>query len=96
MENDSGKNPIDAAKLGCKIYHGLYVSNFREIYDILKKMNISKQISSYKDLSDNLITDFKNSYKEDNKIYNSINDLGQKTLTDTMQNINNFLSNEIK
>ena len=96
MKNDSGQNPIDAAKLGCKIYHGPYVSNFREIYDILKKMNISKQISSYKDLSDNLIIDFKNSYKEDNKIYNSINDLGQKTLTDTMQNINNFLSNEIK
>ena len=60
------------------------------------RINISKQISNYKDLSDNLIADFKNSSVKDYKIYNSINDLGQKTLADTMQNINNLLSNEIK
>jgi 3-deoxy-D-manno-octulosonic-acid transferase len=96
MKNDSGQNPIDAAKLGCKIYHGPYVSNFKEIYEILKKINISKQISNYKDLSDNLIADFKNSSVKDYKIYNSINALGQKTLANTMQNINNFFSDEIK
>ena len=96
MKDDSGQNPIDAAKLGCKIYHGPYVSNFKEIYEILKNINVSKQISNYKDLSDNLIADFKNSSVEDYKIYNSINDLGQKTLANTMQNINKFLSNEIK
>ena len=96
MKDDSGQNPIDAAKLGCKIYHGPYVSNFKEIYELLKNINVSKQISNYKDLSDNLITDFKNSSVEDYKIYNSINDLGQKTLANTMQNINNFLSSEIK
>ena len=96
MKNDSGQNPIDAAKLGCKIYHGPYVSNFKEIYEILKKINISKQISNYNDLSDNLIADFKNSSVKDYKIYNSINALGQKTLANTMQNINNFFSNEIK
>ena len=39
-----GQNPIDAAKLGCKIYHGPYVYNFKEIYEILKKNNISKEI----------------------------------------------------
>jgi 3-deoxy-D-manno-octulosonic-acid transferase len=96
MENVGGQNPIDAAKLGCKIYHGPYVYNFKEIYEILEKMNISKKIVSIKDLSDNLIKDLKNSYKENNQISNSINDLGQKTLTDTMKNINKFLFNEIK
>ena len=40
LENDGGQNPIDAAKLGCKIYHGPYVYNFKEIYDILEKNNI--------------------------------------------------------
>ena len=28
LKNDSGQNPIDAAYLNCKIYHGPYVSNF--------------------------------------------------------------------
>ena len=91
-----GKIQLDAAKLGCKIYHGPYVYNFKEIYEILNKNNISKKIENYTELSDNLITDLEILYKEDNKISNSINNLGQKTLADTMININNFLFNEIK
>ena len=96
LENDGGQNPIDAAKLGCKIYHGPYVYNFKEIYDILKKNNISKEIKSYTELSNNLIRDLEFSNKDDGKISNLINSLGQKTLADTMKNINNILLNEIK
>jgi len=96
LENDGGQNPIDAAKLGCKIYHGPYVYNFKEIYDILKKNNISKEIKSYTELSNNLIRDLEFSNKDDGKISNLINNLGQKTLADTMKNINNILLNEIK
>jgi len=96
LENDGGQNPIDAAKLKCKIYHGQYVYNFKEIYEILEKNNIAKQIKSYVELSDYLIEDLKSTQKKDDQIANTINDLGQKTLTDTMKYINNFLFNEIK
>ena len=96
LENDGGQNPIDAAKLKCKIYHGPYVYNFKEIYEILEKNNITKQIKSYVELSDYLIEDLKSTQKKDDQIANTINDLGQKTLTDTMKYINNFLFNEIK
>ncbi len=96
LENESGQNPIDAAKLKCKIYHGPYVYNFKEIYEILKKSNIAKQIKTYEELSNNLIEDLKSFHKKDNRIANSINELGQKTLADTMKYINNFLFNEIK
>jgi len=96
LENDGGQNPIDAAKLKCKIYHGPYVYNFKEIYEILEKNNIAKQIKSYVELSDYLIEDLKSTQKKDDQIANTINDLGQKTLTDTMKYINNFLFNEIK
>ena len=34
-----GQNPIDAANLGYKIYHGPYVYNFKEVYEILQKSN---------------------------------------------------------
>ena len=96
LENVSGQNPIDAAKLGCKIYHGPYVYNFKEIYKILAINNISKTVYDPVELSNNLIRDLKNPFKKDTKISNRINSLGQKTLNDTMKIINNFLFNEIK
>jgi len=96
LENDGGQNPIDAAKLKCKIYHGPFVYNFKEIYEILEKGNIAKQIESYEELSNYLVEDLKSIQKQDDQIANTINDLGQKTLTDTMKYINNFLFNEIK
>ena len=96
IKNDSGQNPIDAAKLKCKIYHGPYVYNFKEIYDILKKNNISKIIKDEEELSNNLIADLEYPHKQDDEIENKINNLGEKTLTDTMKYINNFLFNEIK
>jgi|TARA_B100001063_G_C16743102_1_gene545905 3-deoxy-D-manno-octulosonic-acid transferase len=96
IQNSGGQNPIDAAKLGCKIYHGKYVSNFKDIYEILKENNVSKIIENSLDLSENLIGDFENPIKENVKITKKINDLGQKTLTETMKVINNFLFNEIK
>ena len=96
LENDGGQNPIDAAKLKCKIYHGPYVYNFKEIYEILEKNNIAKQIESYVELSNYLVEDLKSVQKKDAQIAYAINDLGQKILTDTMKYINNFLFNEIK
>ena len=32
LKHDGGQNPINAAKLGCKVYHGPYVYNFQDIY----------------------------------------------------------------
>ena len=95
LKNDAGQNPIDAAKLGCKVYHGPYIYNFKETYEVLEKNNISKKIENTKELSDEIIRDLENPYKEDSKISVLINNLGQKTLADTMKNINNFLLNEI-
>ena len=94
LENDGGQNPIDAAKLGCKIYHGPYVYNFREIYDLLEKKNISKQISTYLELSENLVNDLENPLKKESDATSSINSLGQITFKDTMKKINEFINNE--
>ena len=95
LENDGGQNPIDAAKLGCKIYHGPYVYNFKEIYNILNKEKISKKVKNIKDLNSNLIKDLKNIKKKQNQITKGFNNLGKKTLIATMKDINNFISNEI-
>ena len=43
LKDNAGQNPIEAAKLNCKIYHGPYVYNFEEIYQILEKIKISRK-----------------------------------------------------
>ena len=91
MKSDSGQNPIDAAKLSCRVYHGPYVYNFEEIYEILKKNNIARKIETIEDLSSNLIKDLESPLKKETKISNQIEILEQKTLEETMKNLNNFI-----
>ena len=59
---DSGQNPIEPARLGCKIFHGPNVSNFVEIYEYLKTLGITKEVNSSDELSLSLVEEF----KEDN------------------------------
>ena len=95
LEKVGGQNPIDAVKLGCKVYHGPFVYNFKEIYKILKENNIYKEITNSTELSDNLIEDLNYFHKKDHQISVLINKLGQKTLAGTMKKINDFLFNEV-
>ena len=95
LQNDSGQNPIEPARLGCKIYHGPYVYNFQEIYKILKDYNISKEINEVNDLVVELKSDFKKLNKENpEKFLEYIHNLEKKILTATMKEIDNFLLNE--
>tara|TARA_B100000282_G_scaffold294829_1_gene272766 strand:- start:2239 stop:3471 length:1233 start_codon:yes stop_codon:yes gene_type:complete len=50
--NHGGQNPIEAARYGCRIFHGPYVTNFREIYDYLKEIGVSHKISNQNHLKD--------------------------------------------
>ncbi len=82
-----GQNPIEAAKLGCKIYHGPYVYNFREIYDLFKTYKISEEISNEKELSEKLLIDLQKQKKIQNEITENINYLGEKILDKTLEEI---------
>ena len=89
--HSGGQNPIEAAKLGCKIYHGPYIYNFEEIYNILNEYDISKQIENHTELCDRLLVDLENPKKENNKISNPIKNLELKTLNNTMRIVENFI-----
>ncbi len=41
-----GHNPMEAARLGIKILHGKHISNHKEAYELLKRINISKKINN--------------------------------------------------
>lgn len=86
-----GQNPIQAAQLGCKIYHGPFVYNFSEIYDFLKSYKITKKINNEIDLSDNLINDLKDYRKKINGQSKVISILGEKILSETIKEINKIL-----
>ena len=70
--------------------------NFKEIYKILEKNNISKEIKDYTELSRYLIEDLNIVQKEDKEISYTINNLSQKILKSTMKNINYIINNEVK
>ena len=42
-----GQNPLEPAKLGCKIIHGPNVQNFNEIYKKLNSMGITTMFKNY-------------------------------------------------
>ena len=94
LKSVGGQNPIDAAKLGCKIYHGPYIYNFKEIYEVLNKYKISKQINSPEELSDHLEKDLVNQKQKLSDLKSPIENLSKETLKITMYNINKFLLNE--
>jgi len=94
LEKVGGQNPIEAAKLNCKIYHGPYVYNFEDIYKILNKDNISLVVNNHDELSKNLILDLENNNKQDKKNSDIIQSYGQNILDDTMVLLNNFILND--
>ena len=96
LKRDSGQSPIDAAKLNCKIYHGPYVSNFKELYEIFKINKISHKIDNYLELSKKLILDLKENQKKERFDVNYIQKMENNILINTMNVVNNFLQDETK
>ena len=96
LKNEGGQNPIDAAKLGCKIYHGPYVYNFKEIYDFLEKNKISRKVNNYLDLSKFLTVDLNEFKKESGNNFDKIKNIEKNLFIRIMKIIDEFIDNEIK
>jgi 3-deoxy-D-manno-octulosonic-acid transferase len=94
LKHDGGQNPVDAAKLGCKIYHGPHVYNFQEIYKILNDNNISFQINNSKELAEKLIEDLQDNKKNLGESISLIKSLSERILSETMVKINKIIFNE--
>ena len=87
-----GQNPIEAAKSGCKIYHGPYVYNFQEVYDLLNKYRISEQINTIDELANNLSIDFNKSNIIEKEKIEIIDNLGRQILDDTCDELNKLIN----
>ena len=87
LEKVGGQNPIEAAKLGCKIYHGPYVYNFNEIYSLLKDYNIAEVIKNEEELAKKLSLSFDSLEKKNNLTFQTINEIGDKILAQNIEQI---------
>ena len=91
LEAVGGQNPIEAAKFGCKIYHGPYVYNFKDIYQQLSKYKITEKVSDDLDLSNKISFDLNNQNGVINQnVIKDINELGNKILNKTFDEIKKF------
>ncbi len=91
LQHVGGQNPIEAAKLGCKIYHGPYVYNFQEIYDLLSKYKIADQIANSEELSKKINFDFNNlDYIKNENALKDMNEFGDNILKTTFDEVIKF------
>ena len=83
LELVGGQNPIEAAKSGCKIYHGPFVYNFQEVYDLLNKYKVSEQVNTIDELANKLSVDLNKSNIIEKEKIEIIDNLGKQILDDT-------------
>ena len=90
---DSGQNPIEPARYGCKIFHGPNVSNFKEIYEFLGSLGVTNKIFSFPELSQSLVEELKNEKKNNEEIIKKIENYGQSTLNNVLKEIKTYINN---
>ena len=66
--NKGGQNPIEPLRYGCNITHGKYVFNFKEVYSMLSKKNLSFQASNNLQLTNIIFKLLRKNLKNKNKI----------------------------
>ena len=91
LENISGQNPIEAAKLGCKIFHGPYVYNFQEIYEHLSSFGVAEKVNNELELAQKIIINFEGSAIRNPKTVNLLNIYGEKILKETAKELHAYL-----
>tara|TARA_Y100000590_G_scaffold464722_1_gene634878 strand:- start:1929 stop:3188 length:1260 start_codon:yes stop_codon:yes gene_type:complete len=87
-----GQNPIESSRLGCKIFHGPNISNFLEIYEYLKSLNVSKEIKSEEELSQSLVEEFKLNNADNIKFVEKIDKYGQNILNSVISDLKKYIN----
>ncbi len=85
-----GQNPLEAARHGAKILHGPNIDNFKDIYKLLKSFNVSRKISSSKELTKSIV------FKKNKTIGIKIKNIGKKVLKKTIKELDYLINNEFK
>jgi 3-deoxy-D-manno-octulosonic-acid transferase len=85
-----GQNPLEAARYGSRILHGPNIDNFKDVYKLLKTLNVSKKILTSQQLAKLIVF---------NKNKNSgikIKKIGRIILKKTIKELDSLINNEFK
>jgi len=88
---EGGQNPIEAARFGCKIYHGPYIYNFLEVYQFLKINEISEEINNTETLSSKIIYNLSNQSKIDESKIKKIDEFGRNIFDKTIKKLEKMI-----
>ena len=88
---NSGQNPIEPARFGCKVFHGPYVSNFTEIYNYLKILNVTKEVKNSEDLSLSLVEEFEKNYTKNQENIIKIHNYGQNIFNNVIMELKKYI-----
>ena len=91
LAKDGGQNPIEPARLGCKILHGPYVSNFAETYDYLKKLGVTKKINNSNELGLSLVEELEIDEPKNHEIAGKIDNYGQNILNNVIIELKKYI-----
>ena len=88
--NRGGQNPLEAVRTDANILHGPNIDNFKDIYKLLKKLDIAKKVFTVSDISNSLI------FKKNKRASIKIKNIGEKILKNTIKEFNNLINDEFK
>ena len=78
---------MEAVRYGCKVLHGPNISNFKEIYEFLKKKKLSTKIYNQSQMTTVVKkTLIKKTYSK--KIIQNMHTIGKKILNKTYNEVN--------
>ena len=86
-----GQNPIEASRLGCKIFHGANVTNFVETYEYLKSLNATKLIHTPNDLNQSLVEEFETNNQNKYELKEKINNYGLNILNNVIKDLKKYM-----
>ena len=92
LKNDSGQNPIEAARLGCKIFHGPNTSNFEDVYKFLNLLGVSNKITTPEELSQSVVEELKKDEEKNDEIIKKIENYGLNTLNNVLREIKIYIN----
>ena len=88
---NSGQNPIEPARFGCKIFHGPNVRNFVEIYKYLETLGVTRKVNNSEELSLSLVEELKENKGKNHEISIEIQKHGQNIFNNVIIELKKYI-----
>ena len=84
-----GQNPLESARKGNYILYGPHVENFKEVYEMLEKLKITRRVNSIKNMKS--VVRQKINFLQRNSVNKKLKNLGDKILDENLYEIKKFI-----